>query len=77
MKPLIDLPDPFEDAEKPHPLVAEFADGAPSQPFAVRLGELWSDLLRAGGEARDVESPRPSSPTIPILDDVKGILQWD
>lgn len=71
------LRDPFDDVEKPHPLVAESADGLPSQPLVVRLGDLWTDLMRVDDEASDREStPRPSS-ALPLLDYMKGIMQWD
>ena len=77
MNPPNDLPDPFDDVEKPHPLVAESADGAPSQPLAVRLGDLWTDLMRVDDETSDREStPRPAS-ALPLLDHMKGIMQWD
>lgn len=77
MTPPSDLPDPFEEIEKPHPLVAESADGAPSQPLAVRLGDLWTDLMRVDDETSDRESPARSSSVMPLLDHMKGIMQWD
>ena len=76
MIPPKDLPEPFDDIEKPHPLVAELADGAPSQPLAVRLDDLWTDLLRVD-EARDPESSQRSASAMPLLDYMKGIMQWD
>jgi hypothetical protein len=72
-----DLPDQFDDVEKPHPLVAEMGDGGPSQPLVVRLGDLWNDFLRAKDEETDHDDTRRSAPTMPLLDDMKGILQWD
>jgi hypothetical protein len=77
MIPPKDLPDPFDDIEKPHPLVAESADVAPSQPLVVRLGDLWTDLMRVDDAAIDLEShPRSPSP-MPLLDYMNGIMQWD
>lgn len=75
MIPPKDLPDRFDDVEKPHSLVAESADGAPSQPLAVRVGDLWTDLMRVDDE-RGPESARPSS-VMPFLDYMKGVMQWD
>jgi hypothetical protein len=72
-----DLPDPFDDVEKPHPLVAESADGAPSQPLAVRLGDLWADLMRMDDEGIEAESRLRSHSPMPLLDYMKGIMQWD
>jgi hypothetical protein len=72
-----DPTDPFADLEKQHPLVAELADGAPTQPLAVRLGDLWTDLLRVDDDTSAPESP-PRIPTaMPLFDYMKGIMQWD
>lgn len=76
MIPPKDLPEPFDDIEKPHPLVAELAHGAPGPPLVVRLGDLWTDLLRVD-EARDSESSQRSDSAMPLLDYMKGIMQWD
>jgi hypothetical protein len=75
MIPPKDLPDPFDDIEKPHPLMAESVDGAPSEPLAVRLSDLWTDLMRVDDETSE-STPRASSP-MPLLDHMKGIMQWD
>jgi hypothetical protein len=72
------LPHRFNDIEKPHPLVAEsIGDGPPIQPLTVRLGDLWSDLLRVADEHSDPDAPQRSASALPLLDDMKGILQWD
>jgi hypothetical protein len=68
----------FSDLEKPHPVVADSIGNEPAaEPLAVRLGDLWSDFIRAADEARDVNAPRKASSVVPLLDDMKGILQWD
>jgi hypothetical protein len=70
-------PDPFDDIEKPTLTVAEgFGDRIPAQPLAVRLGDLWTDFLRAGPDSGAADPPRPA-PSVPLLDEMKGILQWD
>jgi hypothetical protein len=72
-----DAPDPFDDIEKPHPTVAdELVDGVPTRPLVVRLGDLWSDFLRAPHDSDLADPPRPSS-GVPLIDDMKGIHQWD
>jgi hypothetical protein len=77
MIPSKDLPDPFDDMETPHPLAAESAVGAPIQPLVVRLGDLWTDLMRIDDETIEPDSrPRSYSP-MPLLDYMKGIMQWD
>jgi hypothetical protein len=67
----------FSDLERPHPVIADFvSDGHEPEPLSVRLGDLWSDFLRVADEARDSTAPRKVS-ALPLLDDMKGILQWD
>jgi hypothetical protein len=73
-----DLPQPLGDIEKPHETVAEsFSDGLGGEPLTVRLGDLWTDLVRVAGERRDPDAPPRSPAAVPLLDDMKGILQWD
>jgi hypothetical protein len=51
--------------------------GRACEPLPVRLSEVWSEILRlAGGSAASGPTPRRAS-AVPILDDMKGILQWD
>jgi hypothetical protein len=68
------------DIERPHPTVADsLGDELGVAPFTVRLGGLWSDLARVADQARDPEAPKNprSQGSVPLLDDMKGILQWD
>ena len=68
----------FTDLERPHPVVADSIGNEPAaEPLAVRLGDLWSDFIRVADEARDPDAPRKASSIIPLLDDMKGIRQWD
>ena len=67
----------FTDLERPHPVVADSIGNKPAEPLAVRLGEIWSDFIRMADEARDPDAPRKASSVVPLLDDMKGILQWD
>jgi len=74
-KPLVDL-------EKPHPTVVDSLDDASGvgdevAPMAVRIGDLWSDFMRVADEAHDPNSPRKSNSALPILDEMRGILEWD
>jgi hypothetical protein len=69
---------PFDDLEKPHPVVADaVGNSGTGEPLVVRLGDLWSDFIRVADEARDPSAPKKGAATVPLLDDMKGILQWD
>lgn len=74
-----DLSPLMGDVEKPHPTVADPVVGGELgvEPLTVKLGDLWADFMRAANQARDPEAPKGSAPTVPILDDMKGILHWD
>lgn len=73
-----DLQKPFGDIEKPHETVADsFSDGLGAEPLTVRVGDLWSDLIRVADERRDPDAPSRPPSAVPLLDDMKGILQWD
>jgi hypothetical protein len=68
----------MSDVEKPHPTVADPLGGeSGGEPLTVKLGDLWADFMRAADLARDPETPKGSTPTVPLLDDMKGILHWD
>ena len=72
------FPKPFSDIEKPHETVAEsFSNGLGGEPLTVRLGDLWTDLIRVPEEIRNPDAPPRSPSAVPLLDDMKGILQWD
>ena len=72
-----DQPDPFDDIEKPHPLVVETIGDGAAAPLTVRLSDPWSDFLRVADERSDPAAPPRSGSALPLLDDMKGILQWD
>lgn len=74
-KPLVDL-------EQPHPTVVDSLDdasgvGEEPAPMALKIGDLWSDFMKVANEARDPDSPRKSNSALPILDEMRGILEWD
>ncbi|MEA2761468.1 MAG: hypothetical protein QOD47_752 [Gemmatimonadaceae bacterium] len=72
-----DQPGPPDDVEKPHPLAVESGGDGTSAPVKVRLNDPWSDLLRVADKRSSSDSPRRSSSALALLDDMKGILQWD
>jgi len=72
-----DQPDQFDDIEKPHSLAVEPTDDGPTAPLTVRLSDPWSDFLRVADKRSDPDAPQRSPSALPLLDDMKGILQWD
>jgi hypothetical protein len=72
-----DQPDKFDDIEKPHLLVVEGKGAESPVPLTVRLSDPWSDFLRVPDRRSDPDAPQRSPSAVPLLDDMKGILQWD
>jgi hypothetical protein len=47
------------DIERSHPTVADsIGDEFGGEPLIIRLGELWTDLVRAAGESRNTNTRR-------------------
>lgn len=66
------------DVEKAHPTVSDSTgEELGVRPQTVRLADLWSDYVRLAERARNLEAPKGSTSAVPLLDDMKGILQWD
>jgi hypothetical protein len=72
-----DQPDQLDDLEKPHPLAVDGVGDSDSEPLAVRVIDPWSDFLRVADKRTDPDAPQRSSSAVPLLDDMKGIAQWD
>jgi hypothetical protein len=70
-------PDSFDDVERQHPLVVEPAADGVAAPVTVRLSDPWSDFLRVADKRSDPDAPQRAPSALPLLDDMKGILQWD
>ncbi len=70
---------PLGDIEKPFPTVADsIGDELEGDPLTVKLGDLWSDFVRLVDRSRQpLRTPGVSALAAPLLDDTKGILQWD
>ncbi len=73
-----EFPKPFKDIEQPHETVAEsFSDGFGVELLTVRLRGFWSELIHAPDASRELGTPPRSPSAVPLLDDMKGIRQWD
>jgi hypothetical protein len=71
------FPKAFGETEKRHETVVDPSrDGLGAEPLTVRAADSWSDLMRVSEERRDPDAPRSAS-AVPLLDEMKGILQWD
>ena len=67
----------FTDKEAPRPTVTDAFDEADMTPLTVRLGGLWSDYVRGVNAGRNPDAEKKSPSSVPLLDDMKGILQWE
>lgn len=67
------------EVEKPYPTVSDsFDDGDEGAVLRVRAGAIWSDFVRSAPEKRDAGAPFLNSEgTVPLLDDMTGIRQWE
>jgi hypothetical protein len=66
------------DVERSHPTVVDsIGDDLGAEPMTIRLGDLWSDFDRVASKSRNPETPKGSTSAVPLLDEMKGILQWD
>jgi hypothetical protein len=73
-----EFPKPFKDIEQPHETVAEsFTDGLGVELLTVRLRGLWSELMNAPDSPREADASPRSPSAVPLLDEMKGIRQWD
>jgi hypothetical protein len=69
--------DQFDDVEKPHLVVVEPSGDEAPAPLTVRLRDPWSDFLRPADKPSRSNAMRRSPSALPLLDDMKGVLQWD
>jgi len=67
------------EVEKPHPTVSDsFDDGEEGAVLQVRAGQVWTDFIRVAPEKRDPGAQtHPRDGTVPLLDDMTGIRQWE
>jgi hypothetical protein len=66
------------DIKKPHLTVSDAFEGDDATPILqVRMRDLWSDFIRVAPEKSDPEAPPRHDGSVPLLDDMTGIRQWE
>lgn len=69
--------DPIE-LEKAHPTVSDSSTADETDPIlSVRAGDIWTDFVRGSGDEKDTESRPRQNGSVPLLDDMTGIRQWE
>jgi hypothetical protein len=72
------FPKPVVEVERPHPTVSDSADGDDVAPLLqVRMGDIWSDFIRVAPQKRDSDASPRHDGSVPLLDDMTGIRQWE
>jgi len=66
------------DAERPHPTVFDsFDEDEAGAVLRVKTGDIWTDFIRVAPETRDRPSPARHDGTVPLLDEMTGVRQWE
>lgn len=65
------------DIEMSYPTVTDTFGENEAQPLTVRLGDLWSEFVRAPEKSRGSDGDVKAAHAVPFIDDMKGILEWD
>lgn len=74
---MIEPRDPLE-LEKEHLTVSDSSTSDESEPILpVRAGDIWTDFVRERDEEKYTESRPRQNGTVPLLDDMTGIRQWE
>ena len=64
--------------EKRHQTVADsFTEGESDAILQVRAGDVWTDFIRVAPEKRDTDGASRQDGSVPLLDDMTGIRQWE
>ena len=66
------------EVEKEHPIVSDSSASDQSEPIlTVRAGDIWTDFVRDREDERATKSRPRQNGTVPLLDDMTGIRQWE
>jgi hypothetical protein len=72
------FPKPVVEVEKPHPTVSDSFRGDDAGPLLqVRMRDVWSDFIRVAPEKRDPDDAPRHEGSVPLLDEMTGIRQWE
>ena len=64
--------------EKRHQTVADsFTEEESDAILQVRAGDVWTDFIRIPPEKRDGDAAPRQDGSVPLLDDMTGIRQWE
>ena len=64
--------------EKRQQTVADsFTEEGSDAILQVRAGDVWTDFIRVPPEKRDPDTPARQDGSVPLLDDMTGIRQWE
>ena len=67
-----------KDREKAHPIVSDSSAGDESDPIlSVRAGDVWTDFVRQSEDPGEADSPPRQNGSVPLLDNMTGIRQWE
>ncbi len=66
------------DAERPHPTVVDsFNEDEAGAVLRVRAGDVWTGFVQNTSEQRDSKHAPRHDGTVPLLDDMTGVRQWE
>jgi hypothetical protein len=66
------------DAEQPHPTVVDsFDEEEAGAVLRVRMDDIWTGFARTTPDPHDSRHAPRHDATVPLLDDMTGIRQWE
>ena len=69
--------DPLEREKRHLTVVDTFTEGETEAILQVRAGDIRTDFIRVPPEKRDSDGSLRQDGSVPLLDDMTGIRQWE
>jgi len=69
--------EPVERETRHLTVVDTFTQGESEAILQVRAGDIWTDFIRVPPEKRNADGSPRQDGTVPLLDDMTGIRQWE